>query len=65
MLAFKRKPTVKDYASDRVFDGKRVISPARLAQLRANYNRKHTTAVTRFVARFGEVIRIGLAHARH
>jgi hypothetical protein len=50
MLANKSKPTVSDYASDRVFDGKRTISPTRLAKLRANYKRRHTTPAFRIVA---------------
>ena len=39
------------YASDRVFDGVRPLSPARAAQLRARYQRTHTTMVVRFVAK--------------
>jgi hypothetical protein len=51
MLASKPKPAVSDYTSDRVFDGARPIPKARLAKLRANYNRRHTTPTFRFVAR--------------
>jgi hypothetical protein len=32
---------VRDYASDRVFDGKRPISADELAKLRAHYLRNH------------------------
>jgi len=51
MVARKTKPDVSSYASDRVFDGVRPVSPARLAKLRANYRRTHTTPIFRFVAR--------------
>jgi hypothetical protein len=43
--------TTTRYASDRVFDGIRPLSAARIAKLRANYRRSHTTAVFRFVAK--------------
>jgi hypothetical protein len=46
----KHKPAVSDYASDRVFDGARPISKARLAKLRANYKRRYTTPTFRIVA---------------
>ncbi len=49
MLARKHCPDVKSYASDRVFDGVRPLSADRVAKLRANYQRTHTTTVFRFV----------------
>ena len=45
MLARKHCPDVKSYASDRVFDGVRPLSADRVAKLRANYQRTHTTTV--------------------
>ena len=43
----KQKPnkTVKDYASDRVFEGVREPSPGRVAQLRASYQRRTRLSV--------------------
>jgi hypothetical protein len=49
MLARTPCPDVSKYASKRVFDGKRTLSAARVAKLRANYERTHTTTVYRFV----------------
>ena len=55
MLARRMKPTVKDYVSDRVFDGTRPISAARFAKLKANYKKTHTA--DRFVARMARIFR--------
>ena len=39
MLARQKRRTIRDYVSDRVFDGTRPISAARLAKLKAGYYR--------------------------
>jgi hypothetical protein len=49
MLARAPCPDIKNYASKRVFDGTRPLGKARVAKLRANYNRTQTTTVYRLV----------------
>ncbi len=51
LVARKHCPDIGDYASDRVFNGTRPLSADRVAKLRANYQRTHTTVVYRFVMR--------------
>lgn len=51
------------YASDRVFNGTRPLSAARVAKLRANYQRTHTTIVYRFVARARRLLGFKAAHS--
>lgn len=40
-LARKKARSVHDYASDRVFDGTRPLSPHQVTKLRVNYLRTH------------------------
>lgn len=56
MLARKQCPDISHYVSNRVFDGTRPLSTDRVAKLRANYERTHTTTVFRFV--FARVSRL-------
>jgi hypothetical protein len=49
MLARAPCPNVRDYASQRVFEGTRKPDADRVAKLRANYYRTQTTTVFRFV----------------
>jgi hypothetical protein len=44
-------PDARKYVSNRVFDGTRPLTADRVAKLRANYYRTHTTPVFRFVVR--------------
>jgi hypothetical protein len=48
MLARSQRQTIQHYTSDRVFDGTRPVSAARLAKLKASYQRTHTTVVYRW-----------------
>jgi len=44
-MAHRPNPTSTDFVSNRVYSGTRRLSPARVALLRANYQRTHTTVV--------------------
>lgn len=63
MLARKQCADVRNYASDRVFDGVRPLSRAQVAKLRANYQRTHTTPIWRFVMQVTSLV--SFAKARH
>jgi hypothetical protein len=63
MLAQRQNIDISDYASDRVFDGKRPISVSRLAKLRANYQRQHLAPVYRLVYQVTRLF--GFRAARH
>ncbi len=63
LVARKQCPDIGDYASDRVFNGTRPLSADRVAKLRANYDRTHTTIIYRFVMRQVSRLRsFGAAH---
>jgi hypothetical protein len=49
MLARPPCPDVRQYASDRVFDGTRPLSADRVAKIKAHYYKKHTTPVVTYV----------------
>jgi hypothetical protein len=49
MLARAPCPDVRNYASQRVFNGTRPLPVDRVAKLRANYYRTQTTTVFRLV----------------
>ncbi len=49
MLAKQQVHPAATYVSDRVFDGVRRPSDAMVSRINANYQRTHTTRVTKFV----------------
>ena len=60
----KMKRDVSAYVSDHVFDGVRPVSPARLAKLRANYHRTHTTWVFRLLGQITRLFSFATFHGR-